>query len=141
MVGWNHQPGGHEFEQTLEDSEGQGSLVCCNPWGHKESGMTQQLNNNISIKQVAQASPHSSVGKESACNARDPGLIPMSGRSAGAGIDYPFQDSWASFMAQLVKNLPATWETWFQSLGWEDPLENGKVTHSSILAWRIPRTV
>ena len=41
-------------------------------------------------------------------------------------------------MTQLVKNLPAVWETRVQSLGWEDPLEKGKVTHSSILAWRIP---
>ena len=44
-------------------------------------------------------------------------------------------------VAQLVKNLPATWETWVQSLGWEDPLEKGKATHSSILAWKIPWTV
>ena len=44
-------------------------------------------------------------------------------------------------MAQLVKNLSATWETWVRSLGWEDPLEKGKVAHSSILAWRIPRIV
>ena len=44
-------------------------------------------------------------------------------------------------MAQLVKNLPAMQETWVQSLGWEDPPEKGKATHSSILAWRIPRTV
>ena len=44
-------------------------------------------------------------------------------------------------MAQLVKNPPAIWETWVQSLGWEDPLEKGKATHSSILAWRIPWTV
>ena len=48
---------------------------------------------------------------------------------------------WASFIAQLVKNLPAMQETWVQSLGWEDPLEKGKATHSSILAWRIPWTV
>ena len=41
-------------------------------------------------------------------------------------------------MAQLVKNPPAMWETWVQSLGWEDPLEKGMATHSSILAWRIP---
>ena len=41
-------------------------------------------------------------------------------------------------MAQLVKNMPAMWETWVQSLGWEDPLENGKANHSTILAWRIP---
>uniref|UniRef100_A0AC11DKF8 Uncharacterized protein n=1 Tax=Ovis aries TaxID=9940 RepID=A0AC11DKF8_SHEEP len=45
---------------------------------------------------------------------------------------------WASLVAQLVKNPSATWETWVQSLGWEDPLEKGKATHSSILAWRIP---
>ena len=42
-----------------------------------------------------------------------------------------------SLVAQLVKNLPAMWETWFQSLGWEDPLEKGKATHSRILAWNI----
>ena len=46
-----------------------------------------------------------------------------------------------SLMAQLVKNLPAMWETWVRSLGWEDPLEKGKPTHSSILAWRIPWTI
>ena len=44
-------------------------------------------------------------------------------------------------MAQLVKNMPAMRETWVQSLGWEDPLEKGKGTHSSILAWRIPWTI
>ena len=43
-------------------------------------------------------------------------------------------------MAQLVKSLPAMWETWVQSLGWEDPLQKEMATHSSILAWRIPRT-
>ena len=48
---------------------------------------------------------------------------------------------WVSLEAQLVKNLPAVWETWVQSLGWEDPLEKGKTTHSSILAWRILWTV
>ena len=57
------------------------------------------------------------------------------------GIGYPLQYSWASLLAQLVKNLPATWETWVLSLGWDDPLEKGKATHSSILAWRFPRTV
>ena len=79
--------------------------------------------------------PNSSAGKESACNAGDPGSIPRSGRSAREGIGYPFQDSWASLVAQLVKNPPAMRETWVQSLGWEDPLEKGTVTHSSILAW------
>ena len=47
---------------------------------------------------------------------------------------------WASLVAQMVKNSPAVQETWVQSMGWEDPLENGRATHSSILAWRIPRT-
>ena len=85
--------------------------------------------------------PDSSVGKESACNAGDLSLIPGSGRSAGEGIGYPLQYSWASQVAQLVKNSPAMRETWVGSLGLEDPLEKGKATHSSILAWRIPRTV
>ena len=53
----------------------------------------------------------------------------------------PLQYSWASLVAQLVKNLPAMWEAWVWSLGWEDPLEKGKATHSSILLWRIPWTV
>ena len=85
--------------------------------------------------------PDSSVGKKSACNAGDPGSIPGSGRSTGEGIDYPLQYSWASLVAQLVKNSPAMWETWVRSLGWEDPLEKGMATHSSILAWRIPWTL
>ena len=85
--------------------------------------------------------PDSSVDKESACNAGDPSLIPGSRRSTGEEIGYPLQYSWASLVAQLVKNLPVMQETWVQSLGWEDPLEKGKATHSSILAWRIPWTV
>ena len=48
---------------------------------------------------------------------------------------------WASLAAQLVKNLPAVRETWVRSLGWEDPLEKGKATHPSTLAWRIPQTI
>ena len=57
--------------------------------------------------------------------------------SPGGGISYSRQCSWASLVAQMVKNLPATWETWVRSLGREDPLEEGMATHSSILAWRI----
>ena len=70
-------------------------------------------------------------------------MIPELGRSAGKGIGYPLQYSWVGFgelvapVAQLVKNLPAMW---VKSLGLEDPLEKGKATHSSILAWKIPRT-
>ena len=80
----------------------------------------------------------SSVGKEFACNAGDPSSIPGLGRSAGEGIGYPLQYSWASLVVQLVKNhivvLPAMQETWVGSLGWEDPLEKGKAPNSSILA-------
>ena len=68
----------------------------------------------------------------------NPCSIPKSGRYPGEGIGYPLQYSWASLVAQLVKNLPARWETWVRSLGWEDRLEEGMATHSSILAWRIP---
>ena len=75
---------------------------------------------------------------ECAYSVGDPGSIPESGRSPGEGIGYPLQYSWAFPVAQLVQNWPAMQETWVQSLGWEDPLEKGKATHSSILAWRIP---
>ena len=75
-----------------------------------------------------------SVGKESAYNAGDPGSIPGSGRSPGEGLGYPLQCSWASLVVQLVKNPPAVPETWVLSLGWEDPPEKRKATHSSILA-------
>ena len=85
--------------------------------------------------------PGSSAGKESTCSAGDPISIPGSGRSAGEGIDYPLQYSWASLVAQLVKNSPAMWETWVQYLGWEYPLEKGVAIHSSILAQRIPLTL
>ena len=63
---------------------------------------------------------HSSLGKESACNSGDPGSIPRLGRSSGEGIGDPLQYSWASLVAQLVKNPPTMWETWVVSLGWED---------------------
>ena len=64
-------------------------------------------------------------------------MIPGWGRSPGEGIGYPLQYSWASLVTQMVKNLPAMWETWVQSLGWDDPLKEGMAPHSSILAWRI----
>ena len=85
--------------------------------------------------------PSSSTGKESNCNVGDSGSIPGSGRCAGEGIGYPVQYSWASLVAQMVKNLPAMWGNLGSSLGWEDPLEKGKATHSSILAWKIPWTL
>ena len=69
--------------------------------------------------------PDSSAGKESACNAGDPTLMPGSGQSPGEGIGYPLQDTWASLLAQTVKNPPAIQETWVLCLDWEDPLEEG----------------
>ena len=68
-------------------------------------------------------------------------MIPGLERSPGKGIGYPLQYSWASVVAQLVKNPPSMQETWVRSLGWEDPLEKGMAICSSILAWRIPWTV
>ena len=82
--------------------------------------------------------PHGSVGKESTCNAGDPGSIPGSGRFTGEGTGYPLQYSWASLLAHLVKNPPAMQEIWVQSLGWEDPLEKAKAPYSNILAWGSP---
>ena len=85
--------------------------------------------------------PDSSVGKESVCTAGDPSSIPGSGRSAGKGIGYPLQDSWASLVAQLVKRIRLQsrrprFDPWFGKI----PLEKGMAAHSSILAWRIPWT-
>ena len=71
--------------------------------------------------------PDSSVGKESTCNATDSSLIPGWGRSAGEGIDYPLQYSWASLMAQLVKNLPVMWENWVWSLVGKIPWRRERV--------------
>ena len=77
--------------------------------------------------------PCGSAGKESTCNAGDHGSILVLGKSAGERIGYPLQFSWASLVAQLVQNPQAMRETWVPSLAWEDPLEKGKATHSSIL--------
>ena len=67
-------------------------------------------------------------------------MISRIGSSAGDGIGYPLQYSWASLVTQAVKIPPAMWEIWVQSLDWEDPLEKGMATYSSILARRIPWT-
>ena len=77
---------------------------------------------------------NSSVGKEFACNAEDPGSIPRSGRSSAEGTGYPLQYSLGFPGGSAGKESPAMWETWVWSLGWEDPLEKGKASHSSILA-------
>ena len=81
------------------------------------------------------------AGKESTWNAGNSGSIPGSGRSPGEETGYPLQYSWASLVAQVVKNPPAMQETWVQPLGCEDPLEKGTATHSSIVTWRIPWSV
>ena len=83
--------------------------------------------------------PGSSAGKEFTCNAGNSSLISGLGRSPGRKIGYPLQYCWASLVAQVVKNPHAKWEAWVQSLGQEDPLEEGMKTHSSIFTWRIPR--
>ena len=77
-------------------------------------------------------SPDSSAGKESTCNAGDPGSIPGSGKSPGEGIGYALGDSWTSPVAQMVKNLPALWDTCVWFLGLEEHLEKETATHSSI---------
>ena len=82
--------------------------------------------------------PSSSAGKESTCNAGDPGLIPGLGRSPGEGIGYTLPYSWAFLVVLTVKNSLTMRETWPSSLGWEDSLEEGMATHSSILVWKIP---
>ena len=85
--GWHHWLDGHEFEQTLGDGEGQGSLTCCSSWGCKESDNDLGNNNHI----YSQSFPGGSDGKESACNAGDLGLIPGLGRSPGEGNGNPLQ--------------------------------------------------
>ena len=124
-------------------------------WGRKESDMTEWLTHTYThknrIRKKLKTSGSISAtktevfaklsGKEFACNAGDPTLIPGFGRSAGEGIGYPLQYFWAFLVAQLIKNPPAVWETEVQSLDWEDPPEKGKATHSGMLAWRIPWTV
>ena len=87
-----------------------------------------------------QGLPSGSDGEESACNVGDVGSIPGLGRSPGEGKGYPLQYSWASMVAQTVKNVSAVQETWVRSLGQKNPLEEGMATHSSIFAWIIPWT-
>ena len=82
--------------------------------------------------------PGSSAGKESTCNAGDPGSVSGSESCPGEGIRYLLQYSGASLVAQTAKNLPAMWETWVRSLGWKDPSKEGMANHPSILAWRTP---
>ena len=68
-------------------------------------------------------------------------LLPSPLEVQGEYLDVHLLQAWVSLVAQMVKNPSAMWETWVQSLSWEDPLEKGMVTHSSILGWRIPWTL
>ena len=114
---------------------GQRSLTVYSPRGHKELDTTERLTQ----QQDVLGSLVTQLGKKSTLSVGDPSSIPGLGRSPGEGIGYLLQYSWASLVAQTVKNLPAVREMWVQSLGWEDILEEGMATDSSILAWRIPR--
>ena len=84
MAQWHYQLNGHEFDQTLGDSEGQRSLACYSPWGHKKLDMIQLLNRGF---------PGGSEVKVSACNAGYLGSIPGSGRYPGEGHGNPLQYS------------------------------------------------
>ena len=86
MVGWHHQLDGHDFEQAPGDGEGQESLVCCSPWGHRELDRSERLN---CIDDVIWSFPGGSVGKESTYNEGDTGSTPESGRSPGGGHGNP----------------------------------------------------
>ena len=83
-------------------------------------GTTSHLGGHFSrLVDLKWGFPDSPAGKESTYNARDPGSIPGSGRSTGEGRGYPLQYSWTSLLAQMVNNPPAIWDTWVQSLGYE----------------------
>ena len=91
-------------------------------------------------KGASEGFPDSAVGRVLLQCSR-PRFNPWVGNIPWRRDRYLLQYSWASLVAQLVKNLPAMRETWVQSLDWEEPLEKRKAIHSSILAWRIPWTV
>ena len=122
-------------------SHGWRSLVGCSPWGHKGLDTTEWLN-RLSLV-VGGDFPGSLAGKESTCNVGNPSSIPGSGRSTGEEIGFSLHYSWASLVAQLVKNLPAMCNTWVWSPGgghgnplhWsclENPMDRG--------AWRVQST-
>ena len=104
MIGWHHQFNGHKFDHTPGDSEGQGSLACCSPWGCKESDMTEQPNNKPPFR--IQYGYYVYVS-------------PCKGFPGCAMVKHPMQEMQ---------------EIWVRSLGQEDPLKKERATHSSILA-------
>ena len=109
-----------------EESHGQRSLAGYSTWGSQGVGHNwvtkHSTAHKVTIYKTPLGFPHSSAGKESACNAGDPGSIPASGSSAGHGIGYPLQYSWASLVAQLIKNPPAMQETWVGKIPWRERL-------------------
>ena len=122
-----------------DSSLGKDSSCCRRSWFDSWVGKISWRRHRLPTP-VLLGFPCSSAGKESACNAGDPSSIPGLGRSPGEGIGYPLQYSWASLVAQMVKRLPAMWDTRVRSLGQEDPLEKGMATHFRNLAWRTPWT-
>ena len=120
-VGWYHWLNGRDFEQALQDGEGQGSLACCSPWGCKESDTTEQLNNHNNIYIYIRIYPyihtHICIHTHTHTHTHTYNL--------------------ASLVAQMVKNLPAMQDTQIWSLGREDLLEKGMAAHSNILAREI----
>ena len=105
----------------------------------KTNGFTVPLCSYFSSFYMQWGFPGGSDGKVSACKEEDLGSISGSGRST-EGIGYPLQYSWASLVAQMVKNLPAVQETWVGSLGWEDPLEESMATTPVFLPGESPWT-
>ena len=134
--GWNMRLLPLQVNSFTTEPSGKPLRINTSPWIRKIHWRRDRL-----LTPVFLGFPRGSAGKESACNAGDPSPIPGLGRSTGEGTGYPLQYSRASLVAQTVKNPPATWQIWVQSLDWEDPLEKGMVTHSNTLAWRIPWTV
>ena len=96
-------------------------LACKITWTEERGGLLSMRSQGAD--RTYWLNPWNSAGKEFTCNAEDPGLIPGSVRSTEEGLGYPLQYSWASLLAQLVKNLPAMWEPRVQSPGREDLLE------------------
>ena len=130
-------------------SHGRKILVGCSPWGRLELDTTERLPSHFSFSCIGEGN-----GNPVQCSCLE---NPRDGGAWWAAI-YGVAQSWTQLTwlsssnssntpdglplwAQLIKNLPAMRETWIWSLGWEDPLEKGKATHSSILAWRIPWTI
>ena len=154
MVGWHHQLG-CEFEQVPGVGDGQGSLACCSPWGHKELGMTEWLN---CTEPAVLTFRHLLCRKywyilwtfgffwaegPSVCLPTFSSSVVYLSKVPCIVLKYTYASCayytsiGASLVAQRLKRLPPMQETWVRSLGWEVPLEKEMVTHSSILTWGI----